>query len=79
MKSNVVFFSLFFLLLLLLLLLFRKRLYRDPIQCCVLSMVIACLLQVGVCYCFHNCSCSFSCSFFISFSYISNLLFPILV
>lgn len=32
--------------LLLLIMLVRKRLYRDPIQCCVLSVVIACLLQL---------------------------------
>ena len=32
--------------LLLLIMLVRKRLYRDPIQCCVLSVVIACLIQV---------------------------------
>ena len=33
--------------LLLLIMLIRKRLYRDPIQCCVLSVVTACLIQVG--------------------------------
>jgi hypothetical protein len=32
--------------LLLLIMLLRKRLYRDPIQCCVLSVVTACLIQV---------------------------------
>merc|ERR1712025_272899 len=32
--------------LLLLIMLVRKRLYRDPIQCCVLSVVIACLIQL---------------------------------
>ena len=33
--------------LLLLIMLLRKRLYRDPVQCCVLSVVIACLVQVS--------------------------------
>ena len=33
--------------LLLLIMLLRKRLYRDPIQCCVLSVVTACIIQVG--------------------------------
>ena len=32
--------------LLLLIMLLRKRLYRDPIQCCVLSVVTACIIQV---------------------------------
>ena len=33
--------------LLLLIMLLRKRLYRDPIQCCVLSVATACIIQVG--------------------------------
>ena len=33
--------------LLLLIMLLRKRLYRGPIQCCVLSVVTACIIQVG--------------------------------
>ena len=33
--------------LMLLIMLLRKRLYRDPIQCCVLSVVTACIIQVG--------------------------------
>ena len=32
--------------LLLVIMLLRKKLYRDPIQCCVLSVVTACLVQV---------------------------------
>ena len=32
--------------LLLLRMLLRKRLYRDPIQCCVFSVVTACIVQV---------------------------------
>ena len=33
--------------LLLLTMLLRKRLYKDPVQCCVLSVVMACLIQVA--------------------------------
>ena len=33
--------------LLLLTMLLWKRLYSDPVQCCVLSVVVACLIQVS--------------------------------
>ena len=48
----IIFYSILIILgllgnLLLLTMLLRKRLYRDPIQCCVLSVVTACIIQVG--------------------------------